>query len=124
MIIVCKPRPITGPSEQHYEITVDGRLLSDSVRDPLTDGARILLAEGVDPAEPLILRHAGSDMDCLRSTVGKAAALVVEGSSPTHPMRFRKAHFRRPLEAVAMRAGATSEPAPVSDSLETLEPTP
>jgi len=57
MIITCKRRPLIIRGEESYEVRAAGRLLSDNVRDPLTDGARILLAEGVDPAEPLVLRQ-------------------------------------------------------------------
>ncbi len=63
MIITCKRRPLIIRGEESYEITVAGRLLSDCVRDPLTDGARILLAEGVDPAEPLAMAVAVAAID-------------------------------------------------------------
>ena len=94
--------PLIIRGEESYEITAAGRLLSDNVRDPLTDGARILLAEGVDPAEPLVLRHAGSDMDCMTLTVGSAAGLrVLEG----YPLRSL-----HPIPAIRPRRG---QPNPV-----------
>ena len=80
MIITCKRRPLIIRGEESYEITAAGRLLSDNVRDPLTDGARILLAEGVDPAEPLVLRHEGSTWTASPQQSAAAAGLrVVEG---------------------------------------------
>ena len=115
MIITCKRRPLIIRGEESYEITADGRLLSDSVRDPLTDGARILLAEGVDPAEPLVLRHEGSDEDCLTSTVGGAAGLrVVEGERTG--VRFVR--YQPWPGRVSKSCGEASRAAPVSDSQE------
>jgi hypothetical protein len=40
----------------------------------LCDGARVLDAEGVDPATKLVMRHEGSPYDALRSTVGGGKA--------------------------------------------------
>jgi hypothetical protein len=37
-----------------------------------------LLSEGVAPATPLHMRHAGSEVIALRSTVGGAAGLTVD----------------------------------------------
>jgi hypothetical protein len=55
-------------------------------RQQFLDGARALLAKGVDPAEVLIMRHADTGTDSLRSTVGEAAkwrvAEEVRGSAP------------------------------------------
>lgn len=56
----------------HY----DGRLLCTS-RTPFLSAARVLLAEGHDPAIKIAMRHAGSDTDCLTSTIGVAAQLTV-----------------------------------------------
>ena len=102
------------PWRRELRGAADGRLLSDSVRDPLTDGARILLAEGVDPAEPLVLRHEGSEVDCLTSTVGRAAGLrVTEGD---HPVRFIR--YQPYPRRVTKSRGEASRPAPGSDSQE------
>jgi hypothetical protein len=46
-------------------------------RTPFLTGARVLLANGTPPDTVLLMRHAGSDMIALRSTVGAAAALSV-----------------------------------------------
>jgi hypothetical protein len=51
--------------------------------------ARALLAEGVDPATRLIMRHEGSDHDAPRSTVGEAAGLTVVDDTGGKPI-FRK----------------------------------
>src|SRR5262245_45037284 len=68
-----------------FEARVGDRLLCTS-RQPLLDAARIMLAEGVDPATPLTMRHERSSTDSLSSTVGKAAKLTV-GEEPSP--RFR-----------------------------------
>jgi hypothetical protein len=44
---------------------------------PFLDGARVLLAEGVDPATVPAMRHAGNNTLTLRSRVGVAAELTV-----------------------------------------------
>jgi hypothetical protein len=64
----------------------DGRELG-ILKTPFLSAARVLLSEGVSPLEPLTMTHAGSDMVCLRSTVGVAAALSLE-ESPTRGFRL------------------------------------
>lgn len=51
---------------------------SSGHRRPFCEGARVLLAEGCDPAARFVMRHDGSTADALRSTVGVAAKLMVE----------------------------------------------
>jgi hypothetical protein len=52
--------------------------------------ARQLLSEGEDPGTKMIMRHAGSDTDCLTSTIGKAAKLcVLEDKGPPRFARYR-----------------------------------
>jgi hypothetical protein len=45
---------------------------------PFLDAARRLIALGFDPGITLLMRHAGSETECLRATIGAAAALTVE----------------------------------------------
>jgi hypothetical protein len=59
-----------------FAAALDERVLCRS-RRPFLDSARVLLAEGADPATPFAMRHAGSDYDALRSTIGQAAGLTV-----------------------------------------------
>lgn len=56
---------------------VDGRLVVKRSTTPFCDAARALLVEGVQPNTALVMRHAGSAVDALRSTVGAAAGLTV-----------------------------------------------
>jgi hypothetical protein len=44
---------------------------------PFCDAARALLAEGIRPNTTLVMRHAGSAADALRSSVGVASKLAV-----------------------------------------------
>ena len=56
---------------------LDGRQLCNATRSPFLTAARQLLSEGMDLATKIIMRHAGSDTDCLTSTIGRAARLCV-----------------------------------------------
>jgi hypothetical protein len=48
------------------------------------------MAEGCNPATPIVMRHEGSVMDALRTTVGHAAKLTVdEPADGKRPPRFR-----------------------------------
>jgi hypothetical protein len=65
---------------QIWDGDVEGRRVAARSTTPLCDAARALLAEGVDPATPIVMRQAGADHDALRSIVGKAAGLTVSES--------------------------------------------
>jgi hypothetical protein len=60
-----------------YTAVLGGRCLVRS-RQPLLDGARALLAEGVPPETMLATRHAGSAIVATRATVGEAARWTIE----------------------------------------------
>jgi hypothetical protein len=63
---------------------------------PLLAGARVLLADGVAPNTVLHMRHTGSDMVALSSTVGAAAGLTVhEGHTPPRFTRFQSIDGRQ-----------------------------
>ena len=69
---------------------VGGRMLVIMSRTPFLTAARVLLADGVDPATPIRMRHEGSSVIALRSTVGEAASLtVVERDDGKTAPRFR-----------------------------------
>jgi hypothetical protein len=57
---------------------LDGCQLCKATRSPFLTAARHLLSEGVDPDTKIIMRHAGSDIDCLTSTIGVAAKMSVK----------------------------------------------
>jgi hypothetical protein len=56
-----------------FDAYLDGRWLCRS-HAPLLSAARVLLAEGIPPETPIMMRHEGSETVSLRSTVGGAAA--------------------------------------------------
>jgi hypothetical protein len=64
-----------------FRASLGDRVLCES-RTPLLGAARVLLAEGVDPATPLAMRHRTSDTIAMRSTVGAAARLSVDEYGP------------------------------------------
>jgi hypothetical protein len=79
--------PIAGRAG-YYTARCDGRLLCRS-RQPLLDGARELLASGFSAEAAIVMRHAGSQIEALRSTVGAAARLTVAEGDRGAP-RFRR----------------------------------
>jgi hypothetical protein len=62
---------------QLFDGAVDVRSIVKRSTTPFCDAARVLLAEGVKPDTVLVMRHAGSAADALRSTVRVAAGLTV-----------------------------------------------
>jgi hypothetical protein len=60
----------------YYNAYVDGEFLL-CAREPLLDGARLLLQRGVDPEVELIMRWKHSGTQSLRGKVGKLAKLDV-----------------------------------------------
>jgi hypothetical protein len=53
-----------------YAAWLDGRLIHKASRQPFLEVARVLIAAGHDPATFVSMRHAGSNVDSLRSTIG------------------------------------------------------
>lgn len=63
-------------SKGRFAVLADDRYLCES-SSPILDGARILAAQGTDPATPVALRHDGSNGITL-STIGALAGLDIE----------------------------------------------
>lgn len=61
---------------QLFDGMVDGRMIVRRSMQPLRDGGRALLAEGVDPATQVVVRLARWGTDIQYSTVGVAAKMV------------------------------------------------
>lgn len=72
----------------YYTALVDGCLLCRS-RQPFLDGARRLLASGYPADTIIIMKRAGSVIEALHSTVGRAAALTVSEEA-YRPPRFKR----------------------------------
>jgi hypothetical protein len=62
---------------QLFDGTIDGRHIVSGSNQPLLSACRALLAEGIDPATRIAMRHAGREHDALVATVGTAAKLSV-----------------------------------------------
>ncbi|MCC6780929.1 MAG: hypothetical protein IT537_30520 [Hyphomicrobiales bacterium] len=72
-------REIGGGS---YEARHEGRVVATSAT-PFCAAARVLLAEGHDPATRYTMRREGSEHDALISTLGAAAKLTVRSETTT-----------------------------------------
>jgi hypothetical protein len=76
MMIIVTP---TAKRKECYEARLgDGRVLVTASKQPFVDSARRLIELGYDPATVLVMRHAGSDTDCLTAQIGAAAKLRVK----------------------------------------------
>jgi hypothetical protein len=84
IILIVAPASASSSSRgQLFDGMIDGREVVTRSTQPLLDGARALLAEGSDPRTRIMMRHAGSSADALRSTIGTAAQMTVgEGERP------------------------------------------
>jgi hypothetical protein len=71
--------------------TIAGLQLAGRSAQLLLDAARVFLAEGIEPATSIAMRHVGAKHDALRTTVGAAARLTVaeaaNGSAVFRPYR-------------------------------------
>jgi hypothetical protein len=72
------PQGLFGPG-QLYDGEVDGRTIVIRSTQPLLDGCRALLVDGVDPATRIVMRLSGSAVEAVKSTVGAAGLTVEEG---------------------------------------------
>ena len=63
-----------------FSANLDARLFCIS-RQPVRDGACVLIREGIDPTTPIAIRHAGADFDVMTSTVGSTAKWTVEDAA-------------------------------------------
>lgn len=90
--ITVQPMGCSG----RYSASIDGRVIIANSRTPFLAAARALLAEDVTPDSTITMRHHGSDITSLRSTVGHAAKLTVRENETTGP-RFeplsQEGHF-------------------------------
>lgn len=78
LIIIVSPA-----GRGNFVAHLDGRQLCNATRSPFVMAARQLLSERMDPDTKITMRHAGSDIDCLTSTIRKAAKLcVLEDQGP------------------------------------------
>jgi hypothetical protein len=72
--IIVRPNPESRNGR--YIATVDGVDLASSIT-PFFAAARVLIAQGSDPSEIVVMKHHGSEIVCLRARLGVAANLAV-----------------------------------------------
>ena len=76
MMVIVTP---TARRPGHYDARLgDGRVLVTASKQPFVDAARRLIDLGYEPTTVLVMRHAGSDTDCLTAQIGAAAKLRVK----------------------------------------------
>jgi hypothetical protein len=98
-----------------FTVHLDDRQLCIS-RQPLLDGARILLAEGFDPETPIVTRHAGDAFDAMISTVGEAAKWTVRENETEGPRFVRWTAFPGVRGHAPMRLNERPVPNPTPDA--------
>jgi hypothetical protein len=85
--IIVVPVP-QAPGRFSAKLAGTHELLATSSRAPFLDAARRLLELGHSADAVLVMKHAGSDIACLRAAVGKAAALTVKEKAGGSRPRF------------------------------------
>jgi hypothetical protein len=76
MMITVTPTAGSRGRRGYFDATMaDGRALVRASRQPFLDAARRLIDLGYDTATVLVMRHGGSDADCLTAQIGTAAKL-------------------------------------------------
>jgi hypothetical protein len=76
MMIIVTP---TARRPGRYDARLgDGRVVVTASKQPFVDAARRLIDLGYEPTTVLVMRHAGSDTDCLTAQIGAAAKLRVK----------------------------------------------
>jgi hypothetical protein len=76
LVVIVTPVP-SGTGRYQARLEDDDHLLCLS-STPYFDAARKLLNEGYDRNLTLVMRHTGSQTECLRAPLGAAAALTIE----------------------------------------------
>ncbi len=90
IIVTVKPNGYSSRG-QLFDAFVNDRPIGRRSPMPLLDACRVLLADGVDPATRVVMRHSTrADLDALRSTVGAAAKLTVKQETEDGKPRFVK----------------------------------
>jgi hypothetical protein len=93
-----------------------GELIVASTRQPLVDGARVLLAQGFDPGTPLTMRHEGSAHDSFQPLPIGEWAKWTYTESEKHALKRQR---WMPLPADRERQKSGSEPLVAPEGRET-----
>jgi hypothetical protein len=82
VLVVAERARRDGKYTAHH----DGRLVVADVKEPFLDAARVLLAQGLDPAARYVMRRSSDGPDALVSTLGQAARLTVSDNDTEGPV--------------------------------------
>jgi len=102
-----------------FRAIVEARQIMASSRAPFLAGCRVLPAEGMAADAVAVMRHMGSDTDCLKGKVGTAAGLMVaEDHSGIRFRKFTPISRKAPPSIRQNGAGASDDrPAEINESL-------
>jgi hypothetical protein len=103
---------------QLFDARVDGRLIVKRSTTPFCDACRVLLAEGIAPGTPIVMRHGYDGCDALKATVGVAAKLTVSDDRLGKPIFTKHKPYDGPASTAvsppispAQDAGQSPHPA-------------
>jgi hypothetical protein len=94
-----------------FRARLGDRIIVESSKQPFFDAARVLMAEGCDPAITLIMWHAGAATDALTAKVGAAARLTIrEDRGAPEFVPYRQISLK--LDAGARQMRESAQPVP------------
>jgi|SRR5262245_32363354 len=99
--LIINVAAVSAAPPDYYRATLDtGELLVAASRQPFLDASRALIGLGYDAGRIAVMRHLGSNIDCFRSTLRRAACLTVAERADEIP-RFSR------WKALPHRAGSS-----------------
>jgi hypothetical protein len=103
-----------------YDGSVDGVTVVSNVREPFFSAARKLIAQGLDPCSPYVMRRTTDGPNAMVSTLGVAARLTVSESDAHGPrivpyvphdrLAFVRGSAAHALKSVRGRVGRPAPP--------------
>jgi hypothetical protein len=90
-------------SGRYKAVLADGAVLLKSSRQPFLDGARALLAQGIDPETVLVMARKSTGAESLRARVGDAAKLTVREDDRIGPLFVRHEPMAEEAKAALRR---------------------
>jgi hypothetical protein len=103
LVIIAAPSVDALGKRRHdrFEALIGDRVLVQAIRTRFLSGCRALIELGFDPNDVAVMKHAGSNTESLRATIGAAAKFTVEDNQTGRP--FCRRHRERPESDGAAR---------------------